>query len=106
MISFIIFNAENMKEALQNIIGLFGANEESFINQYTIYYIRSYIVILVIAIIGATPLLRNIVLKLKENKKINKIINILEPICIITLLVITTAYLVDNSYNPFLYFRF
>ena len=106
MISFIIFNAENMKEALQNIIGLFGANGESFINQYTIYYIRSYIVILVIAIIGATPLLRNIVLKLKENKKINKIINILEPIFIIVLLIITTAYLVDNSYNPFLYFRF
>lgn len=106
MISFIIFNAENMKEAFQNIIGLFGANGENFINQYTIYYIRSYIVILVIAIIGSTPFLRNIVLKLKENKKTNKIINILEPIFIITLLIITTAYLVDNSYNPFLYFRF
>lgn len=106
MISFIIFNAENMKEALQNIIGLFGANGENFINQYTIYYIRSYIVILVIAIIGATPLLRNIVLKLKDNKKTNNIINILEPIFVIILLIITTAYLVDNSYNPFLYFRF
>lgn len=106
MISFVIFNAENMKEAYKNIIGLFGANGESFVNKYTLYYLRSYMVILIIAIIGATPILKNVFLKLKENKKVNKIINVLEPIFIILLLLIVTAYLVDNSYNPFLYFRF
>ena len=106
MISFVIFNAENMKEAYKNIIGLFGANGESFVNKYTLYYLRSYIVILITAIIGATPILKNVLLKLKENKKANKIINVLEPIFIILLLLIVTAYLVDNSYNPFLYFRF
>lgn len=106
MISFVIFNAENMKEAYKNIIGLFGANGECFVNKYTLYYLRSYIVILITAIIGATPILKNVLLKLKENKKANKIINVLEPIFIILLLLIVTAYLVDNSYNPFLYFRF
>lgn len=106
MISFVIFNAENMKEAYKNIIGLFGTNGESFVNKYTLYYLRSYMVILIIAIIGATPILKNVFLKLKENKKVNKIINVLEPIFIILLLLIVTAYLVDNSYNPFLYFRF
>ena len=106
MISFVIFNAENMKEAYKNIIGLFGANGESFVNKYTLYYLRSYMVILIIAIIGATPILKNVFLKLKENKKANKIINVLEPIFIILLLLMVTAYLVDNSYNPFLYFRF
>ena len=39
-------------------------------------------------------------------KSIEKVINLLEPIFIIILLIIVTAYLVDNSYNPFLYFRF
>ena len=39
-------------------------------------------------------------------KVINKIINILEPILIISILIIITSYAVDNSYNPFLYFRF
>ncbi len=101
MISFVIFNAENMGEAWRNIIGLFGINRESLINSYTLYYLRSYQVILIVALIGATPLLKNIILKLKKNEKINKIINILEPIC-----GVITAYLVDNSYNPFLYFRF
>ena len=44
--------------------------------------------------------------KLRKNKYVNKIINILEPILIVMILFIVTSYLIDNSYNPFLYFRF
>ncbi len=106
MISFILFNANNIGDAIMQITGLFGANGESFINNYTIYYLKSYFVIIVIAIIGATPLLKNMISKLKENIKIRKMINIFEPIILITLMLFVTAYLVDSSYNPFLYFRF
>ena len=106
MISFIIFNAESLGQAIHNIIGLFGANGESLINQYTLYYLKSYLGILIIALIGATPLMKTVIEKLKKNTNIRKIINILEPIVIVVLLMLVTAYLVDNSYNPFLYFRF
>lgn len=106
MVSFIIFNASDLTEAWQNISGLWGANGESFANAYTLYYLRSYFVILIIAIIGATPLIKNIFLRLKKNNKVSKIMNALEPLCVILLLLVVTAYLVDNSYNPFLYFRF
>ena len=106
MISFIIFNANSIGEAWTNIIGLFGANGESLINASTVYYLKSYLVVLVIAIIGSTPLLKNIIEKLKTKTNANKIINLLEPIAMASILIIVTAYLVDNSYNPFLYFRF
>ena len=106
MISFIIFNANNMGEAITNIVGLFGANRECFVNNYTLYYLKSYFITIVIAIVGATPLMRNLINKLKENKIMNGIINVLEPVCLMTLMFVVTAYLVDNSYNPFLYFRF
>lgn len=106
MISFIIFNANSIGEAWNNIIGLFGANGESLINVSTVYYLKSYLVVLVIAIIGSTPLLKNIIEKLKTKTNANKIINLLEPIAMASILTIVTAYLVDNSYNPFLYFRF
>ena len=106
MISFVIFNANTMGEAFKNIIGLFGANGEVFVNKYTLYYLKSYFVTLLVAIIGATPLMKNVVDKLKENKVMNSIINILEPVCLTLLMFVVTAYLVDNSYNPFLYFRF
>ena len=69
------------------------------------YYLRSYLVLFIIAIIGATPLFKNIVNKL-NNTKLNKIINILEPIFYLALLTLSTAYLIDASFNPFLYFRF
>lgn len=106
MISFIIFNANSIGEAWNNIIGLFGANGESLINASTVYYLKSHLVVLVIAIIGSTPLLKNIIEKLKTKTNANKIINLLEPIAMASILIIVTAYLVDNSYNPFLYFRF
>lgn len=106
MISFIIFNAGSIGEAINQIAGLFGANGETFINHYTVYYLKNYLVIFVIAIIGATPFVKNAINHLKENGKIRKIVNILEPITVVVLLLVVTAYLVDSSYNPFLYFRF
>ena len=95
-----------MNTAWHNIIGLFGFNKEVFINTYTIYYLKSYLLVIIIAIIASTPIPKNIINKLNKNKNLNKIINLLEPIFIIILLLITTSYLIDNSYNPFLYFRF
>ena len=106
MISFIIFNAESLNDAIYNIKGLFGFNKEVFINNYTIYYLKSYLIVLIISIVGSTPLLKNIVEKLRKNKTINNLINVLEPIFLIILLLLVTAYLIDSSYNPFLYFRF
>lgn len=106
MISFIMFNAGSINEAFFNIKGLFGLNKEVFINNYTIYYLKSYLIVLIIAIFGATPLFKNIIEKLKKNKHLNNFINVLEPIFLVILLLLVTAYLIDSSYNPFLYFRF
>ncbi len=106
MVSFIIFNANNMGEAITNIAGLFGANGERFINKFTIYNLRSYAIILIIGIIGATPIPKNFIQKLQQKTKTKRAINLLEPVYVAVLLIVVTAYLVDNSYNPFLYFRF
>lgn len=106
MILFIIFNAENMSVALTNIKGLFGMNGEVFVNDYTLHYLKSYLPLLIIAFFGATPFIKILIDKLRKNKYVNNIINILEPILIVMILVVVTSYLIDNSYNPFLYFRF
>lgn len=106
MISFIIFNANDIGQAFLQIGGLFGANGEAFINSYTFYYLKSYFVILIIGLIGATPFLKDKINQLKEKGKVRKVINVLEPVVLVCLLIFVTAYLVDNSYNPFLYFRF
>ena len=103
---FIIFNSDNMQVALTNIKGLFGMNGEVFINNYTLHYLKSYSLVLIIALLGSTPLIKILIDKLRKNKYLNNIINILEPILIVVILFVVTSYLIDNSYNPFLYFRF
>ena len=81
-------------------------NNISFINTQTLYYFVNYLFVLIISIIASTPLLKNVINKLKENKKINKAINFLEPIFYIILLILCTAFIISDSTNPFLYFRF
>ena len=106
MILFIIFSSDNMSVALTNIKGLFGMNGEAFVNDYTLHYLKSYLPVLIIALLGSTPFIKILIDKLRKNKYVNNIINILEPILIVVILVVVTSYLIDNSYNPFLYFRF
>ena len=101
MISFIIFNAESLNQIGQNIFGLFNLGN-GVVSKESIYYLRSYLVIIIISIIGATPIVKNIL----NNKKISKITNVLEPITLLILFIISTSFIVDSSFNPFLYFRF
>ena len=105
MISFIIFSGSNINESFNNIVGLFNFSNP-FINKFTMHYLKDYGLVLIIAIFLSTPILKNTIIKLKENKKINNIINILDIIVLLILLIIVTSYLIDSSYNPFLYFRF
>ena len=103
MISFIIFSGENMNQIIQNIGGLVGCAESNFISKESLYYFKSYLVVFIVAIIGATPIFKNII---QNRKNIDKFINILEPIYLLIIFVISTSYIIDGSFNPFLYFRF
>ena len=104
LISFIIFSADSMNGALLTINNLFRA--EMFIDEGVIYYLKSYLPLLIVSLFGVTPLIKNIYITIGKNKNVSKILNILEPVFLLLLLVIVTAYLIDSSYNPFLYFRF
>ncbi len=105
-ISFVIFNATDMKEAFSYIGGMFGAGKVPLVSTEFFYYLKNFAVTLVIGIIGATPIVKRTVEKIFESSKISRFIWVLEPIGLVVLLAIMTAYLVDGSFNPFLYFRF
>ena len=106
LISFVIFNATDMSEAFGYIGGMFGAGGLPLINAEMLYYLRSYAVVLVLAAVGSTPLVKTLAIRFAENKISGKAAKLLEPVVIVALLVVMTAYLVDGSFNPFLYFRF
>ncbi len=106
MISFIIFNAVDMKEAFSDIGGLFGAGGAPLVSAEAVYYLRSYLVIFVLAIIGATPVPKSIVIRINEKRAGKVALAVAEPVLLLLALVVMSAYLVDGSFNPFLYFRF
>lgn len=102
MISFIIFNGEGVKQITQNIGGLIGLNNIPIISQESLYYFKSYFIVIIIGMIGATPILKNIV----NSQKIHRFVNVLEPLFLLFILLLSTSYIIDGSFNPFLYFRF
>ena len=101
IISFVIFNADSMTQAGSDLAAMFGIARLPLMNAEAIYYLRSYGLVIVLATIGATPLPKALLHKLPCNA-----ISVLQPLVLGLLLLICTAYLVDGSYNPFLYFRF
>ena len=106
VISFVIFNAENMGQALSDIGGLFGAGGIPLVSAEAVYCLRSFALVLILAVLGATPLLRNGLVRLSQYPTASKVLNALEPFTLFVLLLVMTGYLVDGSFNPFLYFRF
>ena len=106
IISFVIFDAVNMGEAVQYIKAMSGFSDIPFVSSEFVFYLKEYVVILVIGIIGSTPLIKTTFNKLSSVKVVKNVISVLEPIVLVVLLVLITAYLVDGSFNPFLYFRF
>ncbi|MBE7031579.1 MAG: MBOAT family protein [Ruminococcaceae bacterium] len=105
-ISFVIFSADSLTNALVYAGGMIGLGGIPLVSGEWIYYLRSYGIILAVGIIAATPLVKNTINRLKENDAFEKAINVLELPVLIVLVVLCTAYLADGSFNPFLYFRF
>ena len=106
MISFVIFNAADMPAAFATIGQLFGAGGIPLATPEALYYLRSYAVILVLAILGSTPVVKQLAGRAEASPRLGRLVNCAEPVVLAALLVAITGYLVDGSFNPFLYFRF
>lgn len=104
-ISFVIFSANNLTDAISYVGGMFGVNVP-FASAEWLFYLKNYGLIIIIAMISATPIPKITLSRLCKNENALKIWNIVEIPILITLLLISTAFLVDGSFNPFLYFRF
>ena len=116
LVSWVIFVFFFLGQIGTYLSTMFGLNGTSFANAEAIYYLKNYIIIIIIGIIGSIPL-KNIIKKWAKNNK-NKTQNVVNmkkrdivifvcaSFCFIAVLLLSTASLVNNSFNPFLYFRF
>ena len=101
-VSFVLFRGESLAQVGEDLKGMFGLSELPLITRETVYYLRSFGVLFAAGIIGATPLVKRAAQRI-EGRRFSAV---LEGAFMIALLLISTAYLVDGSFSPFLYFRF
>lgn len=106
LLGFVLFDAESLKAAASSIRAMFFAGGLPAISAESLYQLRSNAWLLLLAVVGATPLPQRLAAGLAAKRHGAKVLAVLEPIFLLALLAVCTAFLVDGSFNPFLYFRF
>lgn len=109
LIGWGLFAFDNFIQLSEYFKVMFGFKGTSLYNQRTLFYLSSNAMSLIILIIASTPLMSMVYQKLERslNSNLKWILEvIIMPMIYLSILFISTAYLVDSSYNPFLYFRF
>lgn len=101
---FVLFDAATLSGAWDCIRGMLGLGGLPIASAEEVYLLKSNALLLILAALGATPLPKRIAKALEA--RCPKAAALLHPAALCALLLICTAYLVDGSYNPFLYFRF
>ena len=101
---FVLFDAATLSGAWDCIRGMLGLGGLPIASAEEVYLLKSNALLLILAALGATPLPKRIAKALEA--RCPKAAALLHPVALCALLLICTAYLVDGSYNPFLYFRF
>ena len=101
VVSWAIFAIEDFSQLGSYLKVMFGLGGVPLMDAKLGYYVTSYLPILLVAAVASTPLGAKLYHKLKTPAA--------EVVCTVLVLaglVVCTAYLVDGTYNPFLYFRF
>lgn len=105
---FTIFVFDDMGKLGEYLTFLFGIAKNPIFGTEILYYLMNYGVLLIIAVLLSAPIYPWLQKKIEQiqTKRKKDVIKALCAVCYIALFLLTTAYLVGDTYNPFLYFRF
>ena len=106
LIGLVLFDASSVADFWDCIVSMFGGGQIKPVTTENLYYLKSYAVIILTAVIGATPLPARLYGRLQKKKGLKQTLDIAEILLLVMLLLLCVAFLVDGSFNPFLYFRF
>lgn len=101
LISFVIFNANGLLGVAEHLRSMFGFSDIPLVSFQAVYNLQSYALILVAAVIGSTSLPKRAWSFLTKHTS-----GMLEPVGSALILIAATAFIINGSFNPFLYFRF
>ena len=105
---FTIFVFDDMGKLGEYLTFLFGIAKNPIFGTEILYYLMNYGVLLIVAVLLSAPIYPWLQKKIEQiqTKRKKDVIKAICAVCYIALFLLTTAYLVGDTYNPFLYFRF
>lgn len=103
LISWVLFSFEDLSILVFYMKSLLGMNK-LFLSDHSIYLLYTNAILLLVLAFAATNLPRRVFEKFRSRQK--RLAGFLENILLLIIFLMSLAYLVDSSYNPFLYFRF
>ena len=108
-IGWVFFFSPSLRHAFDYIGQLFGTGGMGLADRAGIYYLLQFAVLIVIAVLGSTKVIRWLVTHILYQNSLHlgeSVLNMLTFVGTILLLICITAGLVSNTYQSFLYFRF
>lgn len=100
LLGFVLFQGGSLEQSWGDFRAMLGAGSIPTVSRESLYALRNHGVLLILGALGATPLPGRLY------RRWSKGLQWIEPLLLALLLLLCTAYLVDGSFNPFLYFRF
>lgn len=102
-LAWVIFRSDSINDALIYILGMFGRGSGKLVDRVFVAYLKQNICFYIPAIIGCMPILESLELKFGEK---NPIYNVAFGATVLAGFVISVSYIINNGYNPFIYFNF
>jgi len=103
LVSWVIFALDSVSDILSYFGHMFGLRSTELVNAESLYLLRANAVLLLIAVVASTPALAALYDRFSDRAYVR---TVLMPLLYLAVLTVSTAYVVDSSFNPFLYFRF
>ena len=102
-LAWVIFRSDSINDALIYILGMFGRGSGKLVDRVFVAYLKQNICFYIPAIIGCMPILESLEIKFGEK---NPIYNVAFGVTVLAGFVISVSYIINNGYNPFIYFNF
>ena len=102
-LAWVIFRSDSINDSLIYILGMFGRGSGKLVDRVFVAYLKQNICFYIPAIIGCMPILESLEIKFGEK---NPIYNVAFGATVLAGFVISVSYIINNGYNPFIYFNF
>ncbi|MGG3835793.1 MBOAT family O-acyltransferase [Paenibacillus thiaminolyticus] len=106
LFGWVLFGLEDIASIANYMRTMLGLGDSLLLNGTDMYNLRNYGLLLVILVISATPLAARVTALLQRRTSLQAAVSVADYALIAGMLLASTAYLIDGTYNPFLYFRF